>query len=277
MVGDLVQEVANAIETRFLLVHRLDNPPRGFRNVRALQHDLFRRRVILPAPSRLQIHGAQFPLLERIVDTHHEPEMLLVITNRKPILDENDAGAHEHPFELRHGAQKLLALLVRAKVHDPFDAGAIVPAAVEQNDLARGRQVRSIALEIPLRPLALVGRGEGSYSANARVKPLRDALDHPALARRVAAFEDDDNLQALRDDPILQLDQLALQSEKLAKIKGPIDARLLGARKEFLGHLIEARIIDLHFEFFIEAVDEFVTYAAIEILGAHSAGHRGVS
>src|SRR5262249_19883997 len=147
---------------------------------------------------------------EWIANAHHEPEMLLVITDRKPIFDENDAGAHEHPFELRYRAQELLALLLRAKPHDPFDAGAIVPAAVEQNDLARSRQMRNIALEIPLRSLALVGCWKRGHSANAWIEPLGDALDNAALARRVAALENNDDLEALRDDPILQPDQLTL-------------------------------------------------------------------
>jgi hypothetical protein len=116
------------------------------------------------------------------MDTHHEAKMLLVIAAREPIFDENAAGAHEHPFELRHHAQKFLALRLSTKTHHPRDAGAIVPTAVEQNDLASSREVRNIALEIRLRALALVGRGKGGYSANARIKALADAFDYSALA-----------------------------------------------------------------------------------------------
>ena len=46
-----------------------------------------------------------------------------------------------------------------------------------------------IALEIPLRALAVVGRGQGGHAAHARVQALGDALDHAALAGRIAALE----------------------------------------------------------------------------------------
>ena len=45
-----------------------------------------------------------------------------------------------------------------AKAHHALDAGAVVPAAVEQHDLAGRRQVRHVALEVPLRALAVVRR-----------------------------------------------------------------------------------------------------------------------
>ena len=74
-----------------------------------------------------------------------------VVADGEPVLDEHDAGANEHPLELRAGAQELLVLVVGAEAHHALDAGAVVPAAVEQDDLAGGRQVRDVALEVPLR------------------------------------------------------------------------------------------------------------------------------
>ena len=101
----------------------------------------------------------------------------------------------------------------RAEAHDALDAGAVVPAAVEQDDLAAGRQMRHIALEVPLRALALVRRGQRDDAADARIEALGDALDHAALAGGIAAFEEHDDLELLCDDPVLQLDQLVLQAE----------------------------------------------------------------
>ena len=49
---------------------------------------------------------------------------------------QDDAGADQHLLEHRAGAQELLVLLVGAEAHDAFDAGAVVPAPVEQDDLA---------------------------------------------------------------------------------------------------------------------------------------------
>src|SRR5674476_124549 len=48
------------------------------------------------------------------------------------------------------GAQELLILLLGAEPHDVLDAGAIVPAAIEQHDFTARRQLGDIALKIPL-------------------------------------------------------------------------------------------------------------------------------
>ena len=96
---------------------------------------------------------------------------------------------------------ELLVLLRRAEAHDALDAGAVVPAAVEQDHLPGGRQVGDVALEVPLRALALGRRAEGDDADDARVRPLDDPLDRAALAGRVAALEQHDDLQARVDDP----------------------------------------------------------------------------
>jgi hypothetical protein len=59
-----------------------------------------------------------------------------------------------------------------------------------RHDLAGRRQVRDVALKVPLRALAVVRRRQRDDAADARVQPLRDALDRAALAGGVAAFED---------------------------------------------------------------------------------------
>ena len=41
-------------------------------------------------------------------------------------------------------------LLVGAEAHDPLDAGPVVPAAIEDDDLARGREVRDVPLDVHL-------------------------------------------------------------------------------------------------------------------------------
>jgi hypothetical protein len=97
-------------------------------------------------------------LLERIVDAAEESHVLLFVGDREPVLEQPDAGAHQHALELRHGAEELLVFVRRAEAHDVLDAGAVVPAAVEQHDLACCRQVRHVALEVPLRALAIVRR-----------------------------------------------------------------------------------------------------------------------
>ena len=155
--------------------------------------------------------GLSFQRFERVLGAFLEAALLLGVADREPVLEQHDPGAHEHALELRAGAQALLVLLVGAEAHHPLDAAAVVPGAVEDDDLARRRQVGDVALEVPLGPLALGRGGQGDDGRAARVQRLGDALDRAALARRVAALEDHHDLQALLLDPVLQPDQLELQ------------------------------------------------------------------
>ena len=52
------------------------------------------------------------------------------------------------------GPGVVLPLVEGGEVHDALDAGAVVRAAVEQDDLAGGGQVGHVALEVPLGGLA---------------------------------------------------------------------------------------------------------------------------
>jgi hypothetical protein len=69
------------------------------------------------------------------------------------------------------------------------NAGAVVPAAVEQHDLAGRRQVLHVALEVPLRLLAVARLGQGHDAALARVERLGDGVDDATLAGGVASFQ----------------------------------------------------------------------------------------
>ena len=84
-------------------------------------------------------------------------------------------------------------LILGAEAHDALDAGAVVPAAVEQDDFAARRQVLDVALEIPLAALHLARFLERHDAGAARVQVLHEALDRAALAGRVAPLEDDDD------------------------------------------------------------------------------------
>jgi hypothetical protein len=164
-----------------------------------------------------------------------------------------------------------------AKTHDLLDAGAVVPGAVEQHDLAARRQVRHVALEIPLRPLAVAGLLQRHHPAHARVEPLGDALDHAALAGRVAPFEDHRDLGSGVLDPVLQLDQLGLQPQQLAEIDYAVECfRMLAAidaaqlqRQRRLGHL--------EFEVFVQRVLQlgFEPVGAVVFFGAGVANSSG--
>lgn len=86
---------------------------------------------------------------------------------------------------------------------------------------------------------------------------MRDALDDPALAGSVAPLEDDHDLLAGMLHPVLQLHQLGLQTQQLMEIGVPVDGRLVllrGDEGEILG---DEKIVDLHFQFFVQAVCPF--------------------
>ena len=106
------------------------------------------------------------------------------MTQHDPVLD-------EQPLEDRALVEEAAVLVGRAEAHHLLDAGAVVPTAVEQDDLAGARQVGDVALEVPLRPLALGGAGSASMRRDARVEVLSDALDRAALAGCVATLEHD--------------------------------------------------------------------------------------
>src|SRR5208337_5201248 len=95
---------------------------------------------------------------------------------------------------------------------------AIVPAAVEQDDFPRRRQVGDVALKIPLAALALGRRAERHDTADARVQALGDALDDAAFSGGVAALKNDNDAQALQAHRFLRLDELELQMREFIEI-----------------------------------------------------------
>ena len=92
-----------------------------------------------------------------------------------------------------------------------LDTGAVVPAAIEDDDFACRRKVLHVALEVHLALFAVRRRRQRHESEDARAHALGDRLDRPALAGRVAPLEDDDDPQSLGFDPLLQDAELALQ------------------------------------------------------------------
>ena len=102
-------------------------------------------------------------------------------------------------------------LLLGAEAHHPLDAGPVVPAAVEDHDLAGGREVRRCSAGCTSATLALGRRRQRDDPEHPRADPLGDGLDGAALAGRVAPFEDDADLGAGALHPFLHLHQLDVQ------------------------------------------------------------------
>src|SRR5262249_55669013 len=107
--------------------------------------------------------------------------------------------------------EEMTHLLVRAEFHDPFDAGAVVPAPVEDDDFAGRGEMREIPLDLHLRLFAFRRRGERDDAKDARTDALGDGLDGAPFTRYVPPFEQDADLESLVLDPLLQFDQLDVQ------------------------------------------------------------------
>ena len=105
-----------------------------------------------------------------------------------------------------------------AEPHDVFDAGTVVPAAVEDHDLARCRKVLNVPLPEHLRFLAVRGSRKRHHAKHARAHAFGDGLDRSALARRVPTFEQDDDSRSRLFDPTLQVAKLDLQLVELSLI-----------------------------------------------------------
>ena len=129
----------------------------------------------------------------------------------EPVLDQDDPGFDHGLLDGRDLFQELGGHLRRTETHHRFDARPVVPGAVEDDHLARRREVREITLDVHLRLLALGWRGKRHDMEHPRADPLGDAFDGAALAGRVAALEDDADLRARRLHPFLQGDQFTVQ------------------------------------------------------------------
>ncbi len=119
-----------------------------------------------------------------------------------------------------------------------LDAGPVVPAAVEEHPLAGSGELGHVALEVPLRLLALGRDAEGADAGDARVQGFGDALDDAALAGRVATFEEADDLEPAKLDPFLELDQLDLKSGQLGVVELALEL-LAGLLDQVPGRRIE--------------------------------------
>ena len=89
--------------------------------------------------------------------------------------------------------EKTPALGLGAESHNPFNSGAVVPAAIKNHDFTRRRDVIHVALHIDLRLSTIRWLWQGNHAKYPRTDPLGHGSNAAALARRVAPLEDDNN------------------------------------------------------------------------------------
>src|SRR6516162_3635938 len=162
-------------------------------------------------PAGFYVHRAKLLAFFRMSHPVLEPVLLLLIIHRKPILYEDDARANQHFFEEGARSQELLIFLLCAEAHDALNAGAVVPAPVEENDLTGRGQFRHISLKIPLPALPLGRSGEGDDAADAGVQRICNALDDATLARCIPPLEEGAHLETVVPHIFLQLNQFDLE------------------------------------------------------------------
>ncbi len=179
--------------------------------VRRRQHHIAGTRVVVPAPVRLEVHGAEFPLPQRVADARLEASFLLCLADFQPNLDQHDAAVDHDLFDLRAKLEKAPVLLFSAKSHDEFNAGAIVPTTVEDDDLARGRKLLDVALREHLRFFAIRRCRQGDDPEHPRAHLLGESLDGSSLAGGVATFEQYYDPAPFGFHPLLQVTKLDLQ------------------------------------------------------------------
>ena len=140
-----------------------------------------------------------------------EPLLLLGFGDVEIVFAQVQTVAHQQVLERHDDVEEILRLLLGAEAHDALDAGAVVPGAVEDDELAARRQIGHEALEIPFGEVAVGRFARRVDDGLARAHVLDQTLDRAVLAGAVAAFEDDEHARAVFDQLALQLHQLDLQ------------------------------------------------------------------
>src|SRR5262245_55857542 len=111
--------------------------------------------------------------------------------------------------------QKFPVLLLRAKLHDVFHAGTVIPTPIEDNDLAPGWEVRHVALHVHLAHLAVGWAGRRHDSEHSRPDQLSDCVIRAPFTRTITAFQHDDDTQSFVFYPVLEQAELRLKTKQL--------------------------------------------------------------
>jgi hypothetical protein len=95
--------------------------------------------------------------------------------------------------------------------------------------------VGDVALEVPLGLLPIGGRAQGDNPAAPRIERVGDGLDGPALAGRIAAFEEQEKLLAGLLDPVLHLHQLEMQFREFVVVDAALELVVVLGHGTFSG------------------------------------------
>lgn len=214
LVGKKLQKIMNAVEAGAFFIVGTQNIPGSPIGVGRFQHRVARAGVFKPLGAGGQIRRAQFPLAEGIGDARFEAALLFGVAHFQPEFDERDVAPDDVFFDFRTAFQEKFVLVLRAKAHHVLDAGAIIPAAIENNDFTRRGKMRHVTLQINL-SLFTVGRcWQRDNAKDARADAFSDGADGAALACTVAAFKENDDAEAFVFYPFLKFAEFGLKASQ---------------------------------------------------------------
>ena len=224
-VGQPVEQIAEQGQPADRLVVEVDQCPRRPVGMGRGKHLLPRFSVSVIASARFDIDRRQLPPPPRVVEAVGEAFFLMVLVDAQPIFEQQQPVLDQVSFEFGGRTEEGVGLILAAITHHFFDPGTVVPAAVEQGDLALRREMLGVTLEIPLPLLALRRSGQSDHLALARVQGAREHIDRPALARSVASLEDDHHALAGFLDPARRVAQFLGQRVERGLILLPAEDR----------------------------------------------------
>ncbi len=105
--------------------------------------------------------GLSFHLPDRVVDAALEAALLFFLADGQEVFEQDDAAFDDCRLEAGCEFEEAPGLLLAGEAHHPVDAGPVVPAAIEDHDLAGRRQIGNVALHVDLRFLAIGRGGQG--------------------------------------------------------------------------------------------------------------------
>src|SRR4029079_9400848 len=188
LVRNCRQNVRDAIQPCAPVVVGAHHVPRRVLAVRRVEHYVARLGVAVPVLVRFRVHRTQFPLTQWIVDAVQEALFLLLFADFQPELYENDTGVGDVLFDRRRQLEEPLVSLLAYKTHDVFNAGAVVPAAIEDHDFPGRRKLFDVALEKELGLLPFRGCGQGNDAKYSWAYSFSNCTNGAAFAGRIATL-----------------------------------------------------------------------------------------
>ena len=210
--------MADDVQAGGAFVVAVGHEPRRPRRVGGGHHFVTGAGIVVPAAVGLGVHGRKFPDFARVCDSVFQTAFLFFHIDFQPIFEQDDAAVGERLFKKRHDGQKFEAVFFGAETHHALHAGPVVPASVEDDDFACGRQVRNVALQVNLAFFPFGGCGEGDGAEDARADAFGNRFDCATLSRAVPPFEDNADFQAFALYPALQGDQFAMQILQFSQV-----------------------------------------------------------